>query len=634
MSGLNGPRRRDVAAGKVRPRRPTAGGLSTWGRGYGARVPSIADYALLGDCHGAALVSASGSIDWWCPERFDSPSVFSRLLDDSAGHWSLRPSGEFDVSRRYVEGTLVVETEFSLGGGGRLVVTDSLVLGFGERGHDIGYRSPHVLVRKAQAVDGTVDVEMELVGRFEYGLVTPTVTDTATGAELRGGAERLTLTTQRRIARHDDGTLGAQFRLHEGESTYFTLRHDNGVADRSAPVDGAALLSDTIAGWQSWTAMHQSYDGPYREHVERSGLILQALTYRPTGAVVAAPTTSLPEKLGADLNWDYRFGWLRDGAFTLKALWVAACPDEGARFFDWIAGSVGDVRTGQVPIMLGVGGERDLTAHELDHLAGHMDSRPVRVGNDAWRQKQLDVLGEVLECAWVLRDQLEDLSPAATQLLVRLADRAAESWREPDAGIWEGREGNRDYITSKLMCWVALDRAVKLADRLGSQDRVEEWQKARDQIRDAILDEGWNESINAFAGALGSDHLDAGVLLLPIVGFLPGDDDRVVATLRAVEEQLATGALVQRWTGAGDEGAFVICSYWLAQGWAMVGEPARAREIFEATTAHASDLGLLSEEISLDDHQLLGNYPQGLSHIGLINAAWAIHQAERQDNDS
>jgi GH15 family glucan-1,4-alpha-glucosidase len=307
-----------------------------------------------------------------------------------------------------------------------------------------------------------------------------------------------------------------------------------------------------VAGWQSWTRIHQGYQGPYREQVMLSGRVLQALTYRPTGAVVAAATTSLPEKVGGPANWDYRFGWLRDGSFTLKALWVAACPDEGQRFFDWIAASTGPIGDGRVPVMFGAGGEHDLTEHRLDHLAGYADSRPVRVGNNAWNQKQLDVLGEVLECAWVLRDQLGELTPPTAAFLRSLADRAAATWREPDAGIWEGREGERDYLTSKVMCWVALDRAIDLADRLGAEADVARWKAEREQVRAAILDRGWNESVQAFTGAFGSDHLDAGVLLLPIVGFLPGDDERVVAILDAIERELSSDALMQRWTGSGD----------------------------------------------------------------------------------
>jgi GH15 family glucan-1,4-alpha-glucosidase len=596
-------------------------------------MTAIEDYALLGDCQGAALVSREGSVDWWCPPRFDAPSVFSRLPDAEAGHWSIRPRGEFTVTRRYVEGSMVLETTFAVAGGS-LRLTDALALGAGERGHGIGQASPRVLVRRVEALHGDVEVDLELVARLEYGLVTPQLVATPSGVEVSGAAERMTLTGDRPLTIEQD-RVAAQFTLREGDTAVFALHHRRSTDPVRAPLDARASLDDTVAGWQSWTEMHQGYDGAYPEQVVRSGLVLQALTYRPTGAVVAAATTSLPEKVGGSANWDYRFGWLRDGSFTLKALSVAACSDEGQQFFDWIAASTGPLDgERQVPIMFGVGGERDLTEHQLDHLAGYAGSRPVRVGNDAWTQKQLDVLGEVLECAWVLREQFEDMPQPTAALLRVLADRAAASWREADAGIWEGREGQRDYLTSKVMCWVAVDRAIALADRLGDDADVPGWRRAREDIRAAILEHGWNEEVGAFTGAFDSDHLDAGVLLLPIVGFLPGDDERVVATLDAIERDLSTDGLVQRWTGSGDEGAFIICSYWLATGRAMAGQVERAKQIFEAVTGHANDLGLLSEEVDLSDKTLIGNFPQGLSHIGLINAAWAISQAEkRQQQD-
>jgi GH15 family glucan-1,4-alpha-glucosidase len=592
----------------------------------------IADYAFLGDCHGAALASRDGSIDWWCPSRFDSPSVFTRLLDPDAGHWSIRPRDRWTSVRRYVEGTMVVQTDFTTPSG-VLRLTDALALGAGERDHQIGYASPHVLVRQIEVLRGEVEVDVEVAARLEYGRVTPQMTLADSGIEIAGGSDRLTLTGVP-SPMVESGRARARFTLQAGESAVFALHHRRAGAQQGALLDGGAALADTIAAWQSWTSIHQGYQGPYRGQVLRSGLVLQALTYQPTGAVVAAATTSLPEVPGGDANWDYRFGWLRDGSFTLKALWVAACPDESQRFFDWIAASVGPLDGDRIPIMLGAGGEHDLTEHELDHLAGYAGSRPVRVGNDAWRQEQLDVLGEVLECAWVLRDQLGELPPTTAALLRAMAYRAAAVWDRPDAGIWEAREGQRDYVTSKVMCWVALDRAIKLADRLGSEADVAPWEAAREEVRAAILERGWSDERKAFTGAFDSDHLDAGVLLLPIMGLLPADDERVLSTLDAVERELAQGHLVQRWTGSGDEGAFVICSYWLAEARAMAGQVDRAREVFEAVTAHANDVGLLAEEVALRDGALIGNFPQALSHIGLVNAAWAIAQAEDRARDA
>jgi len=560
--------------------------------------------------------------------------VFTRLLDPDAGHWSIRPAGEFDVEREYIGGTMVVRTLFSTGDG-RLVLTDALALGPDERGHQVGERSPHVLLRLVEVVDGEVELVVDFSPRPEFGLVTPQLTQAPLGLEARGGADALTLTSDRAL-RIDEGRASARFVLQDGESAMFALHHHIGtLTDRPAPLDGRAALADTIAGWQSWADIHRGYDGPYREQVMRSALVLQALTFQPTGAVVAAATTSLPEKVGGTANWDYRFGWLRDGSLTLKALWVAACPDEASRFFSWMTRAAGPaVKTGHVQIMFGVEGEHDLTEHELSHLAGYQGSAPVRVGNDAWSQKQLDVYGEVLESAWVLRDQLGELEPLTKSFLAWLADRAADSWREQDAGIWEGREGNRDYLTSKLMCWVAVDRAIKLASQLRDHGDVERWKTAREEIRAAILEQGWSDSAGAYSGAFGSNHLDAGVLLMPIMGFVPASDERMLATIDAIERELThDGGLVQRWTGAGDEGAFVICSYWLAVCRALAGEVDHAKEIFEAITAHANDLGLLSEEIDIHDGKLLGNFPQGLSHIGLVNAAWTIAKAQSEQSE-
>lgn len=591
-------------------------------------VPAIADYGMLSNSHGAALVSRGGSVDWWCPTRFDAPSVFGRLLDPAAGHFTIAPVEPHTVTRRYLPGTMVLETRFDCAEG-TLRVTDALALGADERGHSIGRDSRHVLVRRIEGTAGSVAVHVEITPRPEYGLIVPHVTVTDTGWDLSGGADRLRLTADPDPGlQTGTGSVHGAFTLVAGQSTVLALAHRRAMEPVPAPVPGEKLLADTVAGWQSWSALHQGYQGPYRQEVLASARVLQALTFAPTGAVIAAPTTSLPEEPGGAANWDYRYGWLRDGSLTLHALWISACPDEAHRFFDWMLSSAGAGQEGHLQIMFGIGGEHDLTEHTLDRLDGYAGARPVRIGNDAWDQKQLDVLGEVLECAWILRDQLGELSPGVAEFLTATADRAAATWEEPDAGIWESRGGHHHHLSSKLMCWVALDRAVRLADRLGAAHRVGRWATERDRARAAILDQGFNSTVGAFTGAFDSDQLDASVLLLPLMGFLPADDARVLATLDAVEDGLGTGGLLQRWPGAGDEGAFVICSYWLAAARAMAGQVQRAREIFETVTAHANDLGLLAEEIDLRDGSLLGNFPQGFSHIGLIVAAYAIGQAQ------
>lgn len=593
----------------------------------------IADYALLGDCHSAALVSRDGSVEWWCPARFDARSVFARLLDPGAGHFSIRPTERFEVAREYEPDTMVLRTTFTTASG-TLRLDDALALEIGARGHDIGLRSPHVLVRMAQALSGHVETEIEFAARPEYGLVVPRLQPTPGGLRTVGGADTLHLTTDLELDLAD-GTARARVNLRAGERATFAVQHRDGMAQADfAAVDAAAAIEDTIAGWRSWMGQHERYDGAYAEAVSRSALVLQALTYQPSGAIVAAPTTSLPEILGGEDNWDYRFAWLRDASLTLRALWIAACPHEAARYLDWMARAVGHQRDRPVQIMFGVQGERDLTERELDHLRGYGDSRPVRVGNAAWTQRQLDVMGEVLEAAYVMRERLE-LEPPTAAFLCDLADRAADDWGETDAGIWEGREGERHYTSSKLMCWVALDRAVKLAPQLGDGAHPVRWAAQRDELHAAILEQAYEEDSGVYAGAFGSDRLDASVLLMPIMGLVAADDERMLATIHAIDRELGVDGLVRRWSGtSADEGAFVICSFWLANCLAAAGQLARAREVFERVVGHANDVGLLAEEIDPRDGSLLGNFPQAFSHVGLITAAWSIDQATAREQEA
>jgi GH15 family glucan-1,4-alpha-glucosidase len=396
-----------------------------------------------------------------------------------------------------------------------------------------------------------------------------------------------------------------------------------------------ARLDDTIAAWQSWSALHQNYQGPYSDLVHRSGRVLQALMFRPTGAIVAAATTSLPETPGGERNWDYRYAWVRDASFTIHALWVAACPDEAEEFFGFMATAAATslARGADLQIMFGIGGEHDLSERHLPHLAGWRDSSPVRVGNGAWSQRQLDVYGELLDAVARLSHHLGGVDEATLRFFVALADTAASRWRDRDQGIWEVRSEPRDFLYSKLMCWVALDRAIQLADHLPVGDRLAAWQTARDDIAEAILEHGWSQSADAFTQSFGSDDLDASNLMIPIVGFLPASDPRVLATIDAIEERLTDDrGLVYRYLAEdgleGEEGTFLLCTFWLAQALAMSGQPARARAVFDRAAAFVNDVGLLAEEVDPHSGELLGNFPQAFSHIGLINAAWAISQAE------
>ncbi len=594
-------------------------------------VADLADYALLGDGHGAALVTRDGSVDWWCAPRFDSRASFARLLDPAAGHWSIRPRGAFTARRRYVPGTMVLETEL-ITAGGRARLTEALALGTSERGHDVGASSPHALVRLVTGLEGTVDLAVELAPRLEFGLVTPGWQRTGDGAlQTVGGPDVLTLHTGAELV-VAGGTAHATLPVAAGEQVGFTLTHHPGVlapAHVWPPPPAEDALAETVAGWRSWSELHQRYTGAYAEQVRRSALVLRALTYVPTGAIVAAPTTSLPEVVGGEANWDYRFAWLRDASFTLRALYVGACPEEARQYVTFMARAAAGPADRPVPIMVGVDGERDLTEHTLEHLAGWRASRPVRVGNDAWTQRQHDVPGDVLDAVWLLRDQITQLDDTTTAFLCALADRAARDWRVPDAGIWEARGSGRHHLSAKLLCWVALDRAVRLADRLGPGARPEAWARERDAVRAAILGDGVDPATGAFTVAFGASDLDASALLISIVGFLPPDDARVRATVERIAAELTDDALVRRWTGTREGGFFLAC-YWLVEALALDGQADRARAHFERVTSWANDLGLLSEVVDPSAGGLVGNFPQAFSHIGLINAAWAIDQAERR----
>jgi alpha,alpha-trehalase len=599
----------------------------------------IADYALLSDCHSAALVSRDGSVDWLCFPRFDSPSVFGRILDGAAGHWAIRAAGDAEVTRRYRPETLVLETTYRTSAGTARVV-DTLAVGRNERGHELGGDAPGAMLRIVEGIEGAVAFDLEYAPRPEYGLISPLLHDVDGGVLTTGGADRLALSSPVPLT-IDGPTASAHFNVNAGDTLGFALQHR--TSSQHAPMfwmqDGIMeRAADTAEAWATWSALHQSYDGPWRDLVHHSGRVLYALTYYPTGAMCAAPTTSLPETAGGSRNWDYRYAWVRDASFTLRALWVAACPDEADKFFDYMSSaSAAQVHDGgELQIMFGIGGERDLSERELSHLSGWRGSFPVRVGNGAWNQRQLDVYGELLDAAARLPEQVARLNPASRAFLVSLADAAAERWQEKDQGIWEIRGEPRHFVYSKLMCWVALDRAISLADLLDANGRVDGWKHVREEIADAILTQGWSDSANAFVQSFGSEELDASNLMMPIVGFLPADDPRMLATIDAIAERLTDErGLVYRYRTeegvdglAGEEGTFLLCTFWLAQALALSGQVERAREVFERAASYVTDLGLLAEEVDATTGELLGNFPQAFSHIGLVNAAWAIARAE------
>jgi GH15 family glucan-1,4-alpha-glucosidase len=483
-----------------------------------------------------------------------------------------------------------------------------------------------------------VDLEVDFAPRFEYGLTTPLVAPVDHGVVATGGPTTLRLSSSIPVE-VDDTRATARATLTAGDSADFAV---HGVSTweplpASWPADRVqARVTDTVDAWRSWSTAHQAYRGPYAELVRLSGRVLQALTFQPTGAIVAAPTTSLPESIGGGRNWDYRYAWVRDASLTLRALWVAACPDEAVSFLSYLTTAASSIYGRRnLQIVFGIRGERDLSERVLPWLSGWRGSRPVRVGNGAWTQEQSDVYGELLDAVHRLRGQLGAIPERERRFLRTLADRAAAGWQAPDQGIWEIRSEPRHFVHSKLMSWVALDRAIDMAADIGAAAEVPRWTAVRAEIRAAIERDGWNADVGAFTQSFGSSDLDASCLLIALVGFLPPDDPRLRSTIDAIERGLSDErGLILRYRSddglGGSEGSFVICTFWLAEAAARAGQVERARAVFERAVGYANDLGLLSEEIATATGELIGNFPQAFSHVGLVNAAWAIAEAERR----
>jgi len=599
----------------------------------------VADYGLLADCNSAALLDRDGSVDWLCLPRYDSEALFSRILDPDAGHWSIRPAGAYATERRYLPGTLVIETTFTTDTGS-VRLLDAMAFAPGQRGHDLGFDAPHELLRGVEGVSGEIELEVEIAHRPEYGLIMPLIRLVDGGARTFGAC-RIGVSSSAPLEVDGESVMRASVTVAAGERHGFALRW--APAEQKAPPsptpadDVFDRIEDTAEAWRSWEAEHDIYEGPNKELVRLSSRVLKGLTYRPTGAIVAAPTTSLPETVGGERNWDYRFSWIRDSSLTIEALYIGACTDEAEEFVSFMTSSAGGrAGEGSLQIMYGIGGEHDLSERELRHLRGWRDSSPVRVGNGAWNQVQLDVYGELLNSLWLYREKLGELHPEIQQFVADLADTAARRWKENDSGMWEMRGEPLHHLSSKVLCWVALDRAVKLSDQLGDYAKADEWTSERDAIREAILERGWSEKRQAYAQAFDSDELDAAQLLMPTLGFLPATDERMKSTIDAIADELTEDGLVLRYKNedglnadglSGEEGTFTICSFWLVAGLAQAGEVARAEELFEQLTGYANDLGLLAEEIDTANREQLGNFPQAFSHIGLIKAAYEIDQA-------
>ncbi len=578
---------------------------------------AIEDYGLIGDTHTAALVGRDGSIDWLCLPRFDSGACFAALLgDERHGRWLLAPAEPLTARRRYRPGTLILESEFSTADG-TVRVVDCMA----RRGGAAD------IIRLVEGLSGRVEMRMELVIRFDYGSIVPWVRRDGNVLSAIAGPDALQLETA--VTTRGEGlTTVAEFAVAAGERVPFALAWHASHEPPPPPVDAERLVADVEAWWRAWSEQ-TTYHGLWPEAVQRSLLTLKALTCAPTGGIVAAPTTSLPERLGGVRNWDYRYCWLRDAALTLHCLVRNGYRDEARGFRDWMLRAVaGDPRA--IQIMYGPAGERRLTELELRWLPGYEASTPVRIGNGAAGQHQLDVFGALLDAMDEVRRA--DLGPdeAAWALPQALLEFLEDCWREPDHGIWEVRGPKRHFTHSKVMAWVAFDRAVKAIQEAGLPGPLARWRHIRDEIHAEVCRHGYDRERNTFTQSYNSRELDASLLLLPLVGFLPPSDPRVCGTAEAIERELADGPLVYRYRTddeplvdglPGHEGAFLPCSFWLVDNLALIGRVDEARERFEQLLALRNDVGLLAEEYDATSRRLVGNFPQAFSHLALVNSA-------------
>jgi len=579
----------------------------------------IEDYALLGDTRTAALVSKEGSVDWLCAPRFDSPACFAALLGSAEnGRWLLAPVALHAVKRRYREDTLVLETDYETDSGSvRVIDTMSLI----PAGQSV------TLVRIVVACSGSVPMRMELAIRFGYGLLVPSLRCVADDLVAVSGPDALRLSTPVAVSDHG-GCADAEFVVSVGQRIPFVLTWYPSHEPEPVHLDPEYIVADSERWWRAW-AERCTYEGEWREAVVRSLITLKALTYAPTGGIVAAPTTSLPEELGGSRNWDYRFCWLRDATLALAALHDAGYSEEALAWRDWLLRTVaGD--PAKMQIVYGPGGERHLPEWEADWLPGFADSAPVRIGNAATSQFQLDVYGEVAQSQYQLARE-GGFGSGQQKIVGQVLEFLETAWSRPDQGIWETRSQPRHFTYSKVMAWVAFDRAVKVAEEAGLEGPVERWREIRDLIHSEVCAKGFEAKRNTFVQSYGKPELDASLLRIPLVGFLPPTDSRVVGTVDAIRDELTigNGLLLRYLSGvkgevdgvAGAEGAFLACSFWLVDALTIIGREADARALFEQLLALRNDVGLLAEQYDTHLERLVGNFPQALSHLGLVNSA-------------
>ena len=615
--------------------------------------PSIADYGFLSDCEHCCLIAPNGAVEWLCLPRPDSPSIFGALLDRTAGLFRFGPSlNQVPNQRRYLPGTLVLETTWHTPTGW-LVVTDLLVIGPSDlEGRRPDYRrapsdfgATGTLLRIATCISGRVEVMVNCVPAFDYGRAQGTWAYEGTSYESLtvtppGEGPTLTLTSSIGL-----GLIGARSygrtSLEQGESAFTSLTwRGEPVADLGTAM---GLLDETVGFWRGWLSNATFPDHPWRPYIEQSALTLKGLSYAPTGAIMAASTTSLPETPGGERNWDYRYTWIRDTGFMLRALYTLGLHWEAIEYFAFVFDAVASGSPGDdvdLQIMYGIGGERDLTEHLLTHLSGYRGSRPVRIGNGAYDQKQHDVWGMLLDAVetHLVQGANQILGPA-WEYLAGFVDDAIAQWQDTDQGIWEVRGEPKHFTASKVLCWVAVDRGVRLAQDRDNLERVDRWKKAAQEMKDDICEKGVNEA-GRFRQHYETDELDASLLLIPILGFLPPEDPRVRTTVLAIADELTKDDLVLRYkvdstdTGfSGEEGTFTICSFWLVTALAMIGETARSRALCEKLLSYAGPLGLYAEEIDTSTGEHLGNFPQAFTHLAMIDALTRLIAAEAAPAD-
>jgi GH15 family glucan-1,4-alpha-glucosidase len=576
----------------------------------------IESYAVIGDCETAALVGLDGSIDWLCWPDFSSDACFARLLGTKEnGRWLLAPAVEAEkTTRKYRDHTLILETTFETADFAVMLIDFMPIRGANSD-----------IVRIVRGIRGSAPMKMELALRFNYGATVPWVTRRDDAIHAIAGPDLVVFRTAAPLTGQGLTTV-SEFTVNPGESVDFVMTYGPSHLHVPRAIDVSKALQETQNFWEKWAA-ESNYQGPYRDAVERSLITLKALTYRPTGGIVAAVTTSLPEQLGGPRNWDYRYCWLRDATFTLQAFMSGGYYQEARAWQQWLLRAIAG-SPDQVQIMYGIAGQRYLPEREITWLSGYEDSKPVRLGNAASEQLQLDIYGEVM---YAFHHALSRLGKDGTQsfaMLRAMMEHLETIWQEPDEGIWETRGGRQNFTYSKMMAWVAFDRAIKAAGLLHAGAPVERWQKVRTKIHDEICSHAYNEKLGSFVQSYGSEHLDASLLLMPMTGFLPAEDPRVRGTLKAIENNLMSGGFVLRYNTEKvsdglppGEGVFLACSFWMVSALKLQGRDADAKKLFERVLSLANDVGLLAEEYDTGAKRLVGNFPQAFSHISLVNAA-------------